>query len=133
MTSTENKQLMQNIFAQMAEGNSKPLVEAMAEDFSWTVTGGTQWSKTYAGKKTVMGELFGVLSARIDGRMRTIPERFIAEDDYVVVQAHGHNTTKSGVPYNNQYCFVFRLADGKLKELTEYMDTELVTKTLGEE
>ena len=131
MTSAENKQLMQQIFAAMAEGNSKPFVEAMADDFAWTVMGGTQWSKTYAGKKAVLGELFAVLSSRIDGRIRTIPDRFLADGDHVVVQAHGNNMTKSGKPYNNQYCFVFRLEDGKLKELTEYMDTELVTKTLG--
>jgi ketosteroid isomerase-like protein len=34
---------------------------------------------------------------------------------------------KGGLPYCNTYCFVFRLADGKLAEVTEYMDSELVT------
>ncbi len=57
--------------------------------------------------------------------------RFIADEDYVVVEARGRNTTKDGVPYNNVYCYVFRLADGKLQEMTEYMDTELVTAALG--
>ena len=27
----------------------------------------------------------------------------------------------------NTYCHVFRVADGKIREVTEYMDTELVT------
>ena len=47
------------------------------------------------------------------------------------VEARGSNTTKSGVPYNNNYCFVFRLSDNQLKEVTEYLDTELVTGALG--
>jgi len=38
---------------------------------------------------------------------------------------------KGGVPYNNSYCFVFRLADNQLKEVTEYLDTELVTAAMG--
>jgi hypothetical protein len=38
---------------------------------------------------------------------------------------------KSGAPYNNNYCFVFRLSDHQLKEVTEYFDTELVTAALG--
>jgi ketosteroid isomerase-like protein len=104
----------------------------MADDFAWTVTGSNRWSKRYAGKSVILTELFGTLSSQIDGRIRTIGDRFIAEGDYVVVEAHGNNTTKSGKPYNNRYCFVFRLTEGKLKEVTEYMDTELVTACLSE-
>ena len=131
MNAAENKKLLQNIFAELAQGNSRPLVDAMADDFRWIVTGNTPWSKTYSGKQVVLGELFGTLTARIEGRIRTTADRFIAEGDSVVVEAHGNNITKSGKPYNNRYCFVFLLADGKLKEVTEYLDTELVTATLG--
>jgi uncharacterized protein len=131
MSSAENKQLMQQIFAGMEQGNSRLLVEAMAEDFSWTVSGATKWSKTYAGKQAVLSELFATLRSRIAGHIRTVADRFIADGDYVVVEAHGQNTTNAGKPYNNRYCFVFRLSGGKLKEVTEYLDTELVTATLA--
>jgi ketosteroid isomerase-like protein len=132
MSTAENKRLLEQIFSELAVGNSRPFVEAMADDFSWTVTGTTKWSKKYAGKQSVLGELFGTLSSRMDGRIKTVPDRFIAEGDHVVVEAHGSNITKSGKPYNNRYCFVFRVSDGKLKEVTEYLDTELVSSTLGE-
>jgi ketosteroid isomerase-like protein len=131
MSSAENKQLMQQIFAGMAQGNSRLLVEAMAEDFSWTVSGATKWSKTYAGKQAVLSELFATLRSRIAGHIRTVADPFIADGDYVVVEAHGQNTTNAGKAYNNRYCFVFRLSGGKLKEVTEYLDTELVTATLA--
>ena len=123
---------MEQIFAGLAQGNSRPLIDAMADDFSWTVTGSNRWSKKYAGKSVILTELFGTLSSHIDGRIRTIADRFIAEGDYVVVEAHGNNTTKSGKPYNNLYCFVFRVSEGKLREVTEYMDTELVSACLGD-
>jgi uncharacterized protein len=51
--------------------------------------------------------------------------RFIAEDDHVVVEGRGHATTRSGKAYNNTYCWIYRIADGKAQEITEYMDTEL--------
>jgi len=35
------------------------------------------------------------------------------------------------VPYNNTYCNVYRIADGKIRQLTEYLDTELVTTAFG--
>jgi len=132
MGASENKQLMQQIFEGMSKGNSELLVASMADDFRWTVTGTTKWSRTYEGKQCVLTELFGPLRARISGRIRTTAHRFIADGDFVVVEARGNNTTKSGMPYNNNYCFVFRLADDKLKEVTEYFDTELVTRALGQ-
>jgi len=131
MGAIENKQLMHQIFEELSKGNSEPFVASMADDFRWTVTGTTKWSRTYEGKKSVLVELFGPLRARINGRIRTIAHRLIAEGDYVVVEARGSNTTKNGDPYNNNYCFVFRLADNQLKEVIEYLDTELVTVALG--
>jgi uncharacterized protein len=132
MGATENKQLMQSIFAELSKSNSRPFVESMADDFRWTVAGTTKWSKTYEGKQAVLTELFGPLRARIEGNLKTTADRFIADGDYVAVEARGNNMTKTGVPYNNRYCFVFRLAKGKLKEVTEYLDTELVTAALGD-
>ncbi|GAA5099695.1 nuclear transport factor 2 family protein [Nocardia iowensis] len=52
--------------------------------------------------------------------------RFITEDDYVVVQFRGQAITKQGRPYNNTYCWVCRLSDGQLREATEYADTQVV-------
>jgi ketosteroid isomerase-like protein len=131
MTSTtENKQLLQHIFAGLAQGDSRALVDSMADDFRWTAIGSTPWSRTYEGKQAVLTELFGVLRERIEGRVHTHARRFIADGEYVVVEARGANTTKAGKPYNNTYCFVFRVAGGKLREVTEYLDTELVTAVL---
>lgn len=132
MGTAENKQLMQQIFAELAKGNGKPFVESWAEDFCWTVTGTTKWSKTYRGKQTVLKELMGPLRANFADQYTNTAHRFIAEDDYVVVECRGHVTTKSGKPYNNTYCFVCRLEDGRLKELTEYLDTALVAAALAD-
>jgi uncharacterized protein len=133
MGAAENKQLLQNVFAELSVGNAKPFVDSMADDIRWTVMGTTKWSKTYEGKQAVLTDVFGVLRAKVGDQIRTTAHRFIAEGDYVVVEARGNNVTKAGKPYNNAYCFVFRLADGKLKELTEYLDTELVTAVFGDE
>lgn len=132
MSASDNKQLLQSIFAELAKGNSRPLVDAMADDFRWTMIGTTSWSRTYEGKQDIIGTLFASLRAVIADRTRTVAHRFIAEGDHVVVEARGDNMTKAGLPYKNHYCFVFRLAGGKLQEVTEYMDTVLAAAVLGE-
>ena len=130
MSSSENKKLLQHIFGELALGNSRPLVENMAEDFQWTVAGKSRWSGTFRGRDAVLNQLMAPLRAQIEGRIKTVPLRFIAEDDFVVVEARGNNMTRSGTPYNNSYCFVVRVDGGKLQEITEYMDTELVSSVL---
>jgi uncharacterized protein len=125
-----NKRLVQEIFAEMANGNSRPLVENMADGFRWTMAGTGPWARTWDGKQAVLTQLFPALRAILEPPIRTIAHRFVADGDHVVVEARGDNTTRTGAPYRNTYCFVFRLADGKLQEVTEYMDTALVAALL---
>jgi ketosteroid isomerase-like protein len=131
MSTSENKQLLQAIFAERAKGNHVPFREAMADDFTWTIIGSTPWSGTYRGKQTVLCELTRPLLAQFAEPYMSTPERFIAEGEYVVVESRGRVTTTRGEPYNNTYCFVFRVVGGELRELTEYCDTELVAHALG--
>ena len=132
MSAAANKQLMQQVFAELAKGNGKPFVDAMADDFRWTITGTTPWSKTYDGKQTVLNDLMQPLFSQFADRYTNTAQRFIAEDDYVVVECRGRVTTKAGKPYNNAYCYVCRMAGGKMRELTEYLDTALVATALAD-
>jgi len=132
MGAPENKQLMQDVFAELSNGNSKPFLESLADDVQWTIVGTTSWSRTFQGKERVLAELLTPLRTRLVDRVRVTAHRFIAEGDHVVVEARGQSTTKAGRPYNNTYCWIYRFANGKVQELTEYLDTQLVEAALGE-
>lgn len=125
-----NKTLMQSIFSELAKGNGRPFVDAMADDFCWTFKSAGSWRGSYRGKRAVREELLAPLMAQFADRYTNTASRFIAEGDCVVIECQGRVTTKSGQPYNNQYCYVCRLEDGQLKELTEYMDSALAEAVL---
>ena len=129
---TENKQLLQHVFAELAAGNAQPFTDILSDQVRWTIRGTTAWSRTFVGKAAVIAELLTPLRARIDGRIQVTADRFIAEDDFVVVEAHGRSTTRQGQPYNNSYCWIYRLTNGRVMELTEYLDTALVAEALGD-
>jgi ketosteroid isomerase-like protein len=131
MTASQNKQLMQGIFSELAKGNSTPFRDAMAEEFCWTITGSTAWSGTYRGKHAVLTELIAPLFSQFADTYTNSADRFIAEGDHVVVQCRGHVTTRAGAAYDNSYCYVCRLTGGKLVEVTEYLDTQLVASVLA--
>ena len=48
-----NRATITAIFEAMSRGETRPFGEAMAEDFTWRMTGTTAWSGTYAGKVDV--------------------------------------------------------------------------------
>lgn len=131
MSAAENKRLVQSIFAALAEGNPQKLVDYMDDRFRWTIAGDSPWSRSYNGKHAVLKDLFGLLGSKFATSPRLIAHRFIAEDDIVVVEARGNFLTRTGVAYKNSYCYIVRIVDGKMQEITEYMDTELATRTVG--
>jgi uncharacterized protein len=132
MATADNKQLMQHIFTEMAQGNFEPFLGHMADDMRWTVIGTTKLSRTLTGKQKELDKLLPPLTAEFEGPIGVTAHNFIAEGDYVVVKGRGQAMTKTGKPYNNTYCFVFRLANGKVQELTEYLDTEAITAAFGQ-
>jgi uncharacterized protein (TIGR02246 family) len=131
-SSGDNKRLVREAFDALARADSRPLVDLFAEDAVWTMTGTSSWSRAYRGKQAILDELLRSLAVRLAGRYRATAERILADGDFVVVQAQGHAATQSGQRYDNQYCFVYRMADGKIQEVTEYLDTRLVDEALGD-
>jgi len=47
MGATENKDLMQRIYAEFAKGNPELFLTSIAEGFRWTIMGTTKFSGTY--------------------------------------------------------------------------------------
>lgn len=136
MSASSNKKLIEEIFA--AAGNPDPsardralFTASLADDATWTVTGQYSWSRTFTGKEAILNDLHGHVRSLLVDRARTVAHRFIADGDHVVVEAKGDNLTKAGMRYDNDYCLVFRLADGKIKEIREYCDSVLTEKALG--
>jgi uncharacterized protein len=136
MNAIANKKLIEEIFA--VAGNPDPTVRdralftaSLAEDVTWTVMGQYSWSRTFRGKDAILNDLLGHVRSLLVDRGRTVAHRFIAEGDHVVVEAKGDNLTRSGMRYDNDYCLVYRLEDGKIKEIREYCDSVLTEQALG--
>ncbi|WP_315834570.1 nuclear transport factor 2 family protein [Bradyrhizobium prioriisuperbiae] len=132
MSSTDNKQLLQEIFEGLANRDGTLFIDSMTPECRWTTIGTGKWSGTFEGKPAILRDLLGPLRERLAERSKTVAQRFIVDGDFAAVEARGHNVTKAGAPYRNEYCFVFRFSGGKIAEVTEYSDTELISAVLGD-
>ncbi len=130
MTPQENKAILAAAFAETAKGNGRLFLDTLADDVRWTVTGSTAWSRTYVGKPSVINDLLRPLGQQLGGANIIKAHQLFAEGDAVIVQGTGHNRTVSGKKYENTYCWVIRMRDGKMRELTEYADTQLIASVL---
>jgi uncharacterized protein len=131
MDAQANKSMMKEVFAAVARGDRTAYVNAMHEDLVMHVMGSSSWAITVHGKKRVLEEYFGYVQSRLRARNPTKPVRFIADDDWVIVEAKGDMVATDGRPYQNTYCLHYRIAGGKIAEMKEYMDTALCEDRLG--
>jgi len=131
MNTADNKKLVQQVFTDAAARSGTTFADNLAEDASWIVTGQYSWSHEFKGRAAILDGLIGHFRSFFADRPRTVAFNFIADGDYVVVEARGDNVTKAGLRYDNQYCMVYRIQNGKIKQIKEYCDSTLVERVLG--
>jgi len=131
MSAEANKKLVQQIYADSAGRSGTTFADHLADDASWVVTGQYSWSHEFKGRDAIQNGLMGHFRSFFAERPRTVAFNFIAEGEYVVVEARGDNVTRAGLRYDNQYCMVWRIEHGKIKQIKEYCDSTLVERVLG--
>lgn len=131
MSTDANKKTVQQFYDAGNRGDMETCFSLIADDITWTNMGTTSLSGTFEGKDELMQKLLGPLFGQLKAGINMEVKRMVAEGDYVVAQTSGKADTHDGQPYNNSYCWIIRVEDGKLAEVTEFLDTELVTSVFG--
>jgi ketosteroid isomerase-like protein len=127
----ENKQVVIDFYDAGARGDLDACFALLADDITWTNIGSTKFSGTYSGKQAIAENLLGPLFSQLRAGISSRIERLTAESDIVVAQVSGTAETLDGTPYNNTYCQVMRIQDGKIAAVKEYMDTALINSVFG--
>lgn len=120
-----NKRFVADFLRDVGRGDAESLRAAYAEDGQLETMGRTLISGRFTRDEVVMAaqRIFDIFP---DG-VRFEILAMTAEEDRVAVEAKSHAVHVSGRPYSNHYHFLFRLRDGKIVKMQEFMDTELVT------
>src|SRR6478752_8944982 len=131
MSAEANKKLVQQVYTDSANRSGTTFVDNLADDACWIVTGQYSWSHEFRGREAILDGLMGHFRSFFAVRPRTVAFNFIADGDFVAVEARGDNVTKAGLRYDNQYCMVYRIEHDKIKLIKEYCDSTLVERVLG--
>jgi uncharacterized protein len=112
-----------------ATGGYAPLLDALAEDLVWTVTGTSPISGVYHGRQGYVAGVFSRLDERLEAWPAAHVEDILADGDTAVVfftgaGGRGHN----GLDYSMRYCWRMLVKDGLITEVTGYYDGIIVSK-----
>lgn len=65
----------------------------------------------------------------VPGGITPTVTNLIIDGDRIAAECQGHGVTADGKRYDNRYCWVFTLHDGKIAAINQYLCTELAAKT----
>jgi uncharacterized protein len=120
------KDIVSALFQKWESGDSSEFFTAVADDVVWTAIGHTPISGVSHTKAEYMKKTYLPLQSVFAGGTSCKVKRIIAEDEIVVVEWHGETPLAKGGVYANDYCWVVRVKEGKLGEVTGYFDTAAV-------
>ena len=123
MSTEENKEIVRRAVAGFATADFDTFVADAADDFTFGLM--AKGAPRMQGKDNVRERLRSVLTGLMDngGAIEMTIEQLIAEGDYVVEVSSGHARTKDGQDYNNVYCRIWHIVDGKIQSGREFLDT----------
>ena len=102
-------------------GDAAATTALMTEDATWWVGGSMGLSGTY--DRDAFAKLLAKVNETCTGPISLTPKAWTVDGDRVAVETESLAHTRTGRTYNNQYHFLFRLRDGKVAGVREYLDT----------
>lgn len=123
------REVIESFYEKLGRGDMAGVMSLYGQDIVYTVTGTTPISGSFRGLDEIREKLFVPVFSKVRDLVLK-PDQLIAEGDTVVALVRGQAKTAEGAPYANRYAFVFRVQDGKIAEVTEFLDTALVETAL---
>ena len=122
----DTRALVERLLEAYERGDSQQLFDHVADDVHWTITGANPLSGEYRSKREFLEATYERLAAVLREPVQPRVRRIIAEGDLAVVEWRGHSTSIADRPYDNDYCWVIRVAEDRIVEVRAYFDGALV-------
>ncbi len=129
-TSASNLEIVRATYEGTSEQNGKNLLAALAPDAVWVEAAGFPYAGTYTGPADIVANVFRRLAIEwIDYRANV--ESYVVEGDQVVAfGVYSGTYRKTGKSMRAAFAHHYRLRDGKIARMVQYVDSHLVQQAL---
>jgi ketosteroid isomerase-like protein len=130
MTMTTNLDIIRATYEGSSEENGKSLVAALAPDVKWTEAAGFPYAGTYIGPEEIMTNIFQRLATEwIDYQAKV--HTYLADVDRVAAFGiYSGVYRKTGKAMTATFAHLYRLKDGKIISMEQYVDSAMVREAL---
>lgn len=119
----KNKAIVGRCLETFSSGDISGVAALMADDAVWIVMGQLQGMSGTYGRDEFVALAEGAKASYRERALKIEPLAMTAEEDRVAVEAKGHAELLDGRVYEPDYHLLFKLRDGQIVEVREYMDT----------
>lgn len=127
-----NADSVRRIFSHLESGAGDKFFEHVADNVDWTVEGTHPLAGRYVSKEDFHAHTFARLNKVLPGGTQLHVQSVLTDGDWVVVELRSHAIAKSGMRFDNRYCWVVRFKDEMIVEVRAYLDSALVQKLIDE-
>ena len=124
-TAEQNKAVVRNFYRVFSTGNVADILALMRDDATYWVSGSVQGFSGVKTKAQLAEVLAGVGKVYVGGSLPLAPSTLIAEGEWVFAEASGRAELRNGRVYEPHSAWVFRVEDGLIVEIREFIDTKL--------
>jgi len=125
-----NLDLIRATYEGSSEDNGRNLLAVLAPDAEWTEAEGFPYAGTYVGPQAIVDGVFKRLATEWTG-YRAQVHTYLEDGDQVAafgVYSGTYNAT--GKSMQAPFAHLYRLTDGKIVRMHQYVDTVLVARAL---
>lgn len=130
MDTSTTKDIVINAWKAFATRDPARIEAVFTEDAQWHAPPGNAtaialgYSEHVLDRKTIVRFLSHELATLFVADVKSTPVSLVAEGHVAVLETRFHGTLASGRSYDNDYCFVIEVKDGRIHRMREYMDTQ---------
>ncbi len=131
--STEaSRAVVDRFFRALRAGDLDTVRATFAPEATWTLRGDLPPSGMWTGPDGIVDGFFPRIFDRLDPEVPVVQDvhRIIADGEYAVAEWTTHARTRDGRCYDRDYAGIFRVVDGHLAGVTEYLDTAYAMRML---
>lgn len=128
---TDPRIIVAEFFQSFSRGDIDQVLDRMTDDATWWVSGRIAGMSGTNSKAELGALLRAVKPLYKGGALAITPTGITVEGNRVAVEAKGHAELTSGGVYANEYHFLVELADGRIRRVREYSDTQHMLETFS--
>jgi len=127
-----NEQAVLDFFTGLSTGDLDNIRPFLTEDSVWQpMVRDIPGAGEYRGNQIIDDFLGPVRGMFAPGDPKVHVAAIFSDGDMVAVESTSTGHVADGREYNNSYAWVFRMKDGKIARLHEYMDSHYVARLFG--